>query len=146
MPTNKMRVEIYDNEGNRYTVAFDGQITRDKTLRILDIAELLGGMSNENQIVTSSTGSLPNITSRFEKVQRVIQKDFPLVWFVSKDVQLIYEQELKEPISLSTVSTYLSRMTNKGLLIRTGTGNNVKYKTTPNLPQTKIKQQIKNKY
>jgi hypothetical protein len=146
MPANKMRVEIYDNEGDRYTVEFNGQITRDKTLRILDIAELLGGMSNENQSSTSPTNLLPNITSRFEKVQRVIQKSFPLVWFVSKEVQLAYEQELKEPISLSTVSTYLSRMTNKSLLIRTGTGNNVKYKVVPNLPQTKIKQQIKNNY
>jgi hypothetical protein len=146
MPVNKMRVEIFDKEGNRYTVAFDGQITRDKTLRILDIAELLGGMSNENQTTSSSAISLPNVLSRFEKVQQVIQKNFPIVWFVSKDVQLVYEQELKEPISLSTVSTYLARMTNKGLLIRTGTGNSVKYKAAPNLPQTKIKQQIKNNY
>jgi len=146
MPVNKMRVEIFDKEGNRYTVAFDGQITRDKTLRILDIAELLGGMSNESQPINSLTSSLPNVSSRFEKVQRVIQKSFPLVWFISKDVQLVYEQELKEPISLSTVSTYLSRMTTKGLLIRTGTGNSVKYKTAPNLSQTKIKQEIKNNY
>jgi hypothetical protein len=146
MPVNKMRVEIYDNEGNRYTVAFDGKITRDKTLRILDIAELLGGTSNENQVVTNSTNVLPNMLSRFEKVQQVIQKSFPLVWFVSKDVQLIYEQELKEPVSLSTVSTYLSRMTNKGMLMRTGSGNNVKYKVAPNLSQAKIKQQIKNNY
>ncbi|MCL2172227.1 MAG: BlaI/MecI/CopY family transcriptional regulator [Candidatus Bathyarchaeota archaeon] len=146
MPVNKMRVEIYDNEGNRYIVAFDGKITRDKTLRILDIAELLGGTSNENQVVTNSTNVLPNMLSRFEKVQQVIQKSFPLVWFVSKDVQLIYEQELKEPVSLSTVSTYLSRMTNKGMLMRTGSGNNVKYKVAPNLSQAKIKQQIKNNY
>jgi hypothetical protein len=146
MPVNKMLVEIFDKEGNRYTVAFDGQITRDKTLRILDIAELLGGMSNESQLPANPVSSLTNIPSRFEKVKRVIQKNFPLVWFISKDVQLVYEQELKAPISLSTVSTYLSRMTNKGLLTRTGTGNSVKYKTAPNLPQTKIKQQIKNNY
>jgi len=146
MPVNKMRVEVYDNEGNRYTITFEGQITRDTTLRLSNIAELLGGISNESQSTTSSTNPLPNILSRFEKVQKVIQKSFPLVWFISKDVQSIYEQELKEPISLSTVSTYLSRMTNKGLLIRTGTGNSVKYKITPNIPQTKIKQQIKNNY
>jgi hypothetical protein len=112
----------------------------------LDIAELLGGMSNESQTSNNSTGLLPNILSRFEKVQKVIQKSFSLVWFVSKDVQMIYEQELKEPISLSTVSTYLSRLTNKGLLIRTGTGNSVKYKTVQNLSQPKIKQHIKNNY
>ena len=141
-----MRVEIYDKDGNKCTVAFDGQITRDKTLQILNIVELLGGMSNESQSITSSNNPLPIIATRFEKVQKIIQKNFPLVWFVSKDVQLIYEQELKEPISLSTVSTYLTRMANKGLIMRTGTGNSVKYKTVQNLPQTKIKQQIKNGY
>jgi len=138
MPANKMRVEIYTKEGKKWTFSLDGQITRDETLQILNIVELIGGMSNERQLPSSSTNSFPNITSRFEKVKNVIQKNFPLIWFISKDVQLIYEQELKEPISLSTVSTYLSRMTNKGLLMRTGTGNSVKYKTAPNIIQPKI--------
>ena len=65
----------------------------------------------------------------------VIQKSFPLVWFSSKDVQTIYEQELKEPVGLSTVSTYLSRMAGKGLLLRTGGPNSLKYKTAPRVPQ-----------
>jgi predicted transcriptional regulator len=81
--------------------------------------------------------------SRFEKVQAVIQKSFPLIWFSSKDIQLAYEQELKEPISLSTVSTYLSRMTGKGWLLRTGGSNNLKYKTVSSISQATIKQSIK---
>jgi predicted transcriptional regulator len=80
--------------------------------------------------------------SRFEKVQLVIQKSFPLIWFSSKDIQSVYEQDLKEPVSLSTVSTYLSRMTSKGILLRTGGTNNLKYKTA-NLSQATIKQRIK---
>jgi hypothetical protein len=143
MPARKMRVELFDNDGNRYTVAFEGQITRDKALRLLDLVELLGGMPNESPATGSSTRAVQTATSRFEKVQMIIQKSFPLIWFASKDIQSVYEQELKEPISLSTVSTYLSRMASKGLLLRTGTGNSVKYKAAPNLPQTTIKQQIK---
>jgi hypothetical protein len=145
MPARKMRVELFDNDGNRYTVAFEGQITRDKALRLLDLVELLGGMPNEGQSTSNSTPALPNSSSRFDKVQMVIQKSFPLIWFASKDIQSFYEQELKEPISLSTVSTYLSRMATKGLLLRTGSGNCLKYKAAPNLPQASIKQQIKNK-
>jgi hypothetical protein len=129
-----MRVEIFDNDGNRYTVTIDGQITTDKTLQIMKIAELLGGMSSEGQSISNSKTALPNTTSRFEKVQIVIQKSFSLIWFASKNIQTIYEQELKESISLSTVSTYLARMVNKGLLIRKGTGNSVEYKVA-NLPQ-----------
>jgi hypothetical protein len=143
MPARKMRVELFDNEGNRYTIAFEGQITRDKAVRLLDLVELLGGMPGEG--VTPSVGSTlaGNTRSRFEKVRFVIQKSFPLIWFSSREVQSVYEQELKEPVSLSTVSTYLSRMAGKGLLLRVGESNNLKYKVAPKIPQATVKQQIK---
>jgi hypothetical protein len=143
MPARKMRVELFDSEGNRYTIAFEGQVTRDKALRLLDLVELLGGMPNEGPTSGTSNTLTGNKISRFEKVRLVIQKNFPLVWFSSKDVQSVYEQELKEPVSLSTVSTYLSRMTNRGLLLRAGEGSNLKYKVTPNIPHATVKQQIK---
>jgi hypothetical protein len=136
-------VELFDSEGNRYTVAFEGQITRDKALRLLDLVELLGGMPGESP--NSVVGNSPtiNISSRFEKVRSVIQKSFPLVWFSSKDVQSVYENELKEPVGLSTVSTYLSRMASKGLLLRTGGPNNLKYKIMTSTSQAVIKQKLK---
>jgi hypothetical protein len=143
MPARKMRVELFDSEGNRYTIAFEGQVTRDKALRLLDLVELLGGMPSEGATSTSGNFFTGNKLSRFEKVRLVIQKNFPLIWFSSKDVQSIYEQELKEPVSLSTVSTYLSRMTTRGILLRAGEGNNLKYKVPPNIPHATIKQQIK---
>ncbi len=143
MPARKMRVELFDSEGNRYTIAFEGQVTRDKALRLLDLVELLGGMPNEGASSTLGNALSGNKLSRFEKVRLIIQKNFPLVWFSSKDVQSMYEQELKEPVSLSTVSTYLSRMTNRGLLLRAGEGSNLKYKLPPNIPQASIRQQIK---
>ena len=42
MPARKMRVELFDNEGNRYTITFEGQITRDKAVRLLDLL-VIGG-------------------------------------------------------------------------------------------------------
>ncbi len=138
-----MRVELFDSDGNRYTIAFEGQVTRDKALRLLDLVELLGGAPGEGPTAIAGN-ALPNkILSRFEKVQSVIQKNFPLIWFSSKEIQSIYEQELKEPVSLSTVSTYLSRLAAKGMLLRTGGPNSLKYKTAPSLPQAIIKQRIK---
>ena len=143
MSARKIRVELFDSDGNRYTIAFEGQVTRDKALRLLDLVELLGGAPSESPTV-STAATLPNrVLSRFEKVQLVVQKNFPLIWFSSKDIQSVYEQELKEPVSLSTVSTYLSRMTAKGMLMRTGGPNNLKYKTAPNISQATIKQRIK---
>jgi hypothetical protein len=143
MPARKMRVELFDSDGNRYTIAFEGQVTRDKALRLLDLVELLGGAPSEGPAVNSGAALPSRVLSRFEKVQLVIQKSFPLVWFSSRDIQSVYEQELKEPVGLSTVSTYLSRMAGKGLLLRTGGSNNLKYKTAPNIPQATLKQRIK---
>jgi hypothetical protein len=140
MPAPKMRVEVFDSNGNRFTITAEGQISRDKALQLYDIMGLLGGMTNETQAITNSNIVFTAELSRFEKVQRIITKSFSLIWFVSKEAQLAYEQELKEPISLSTVSTYLARMAKKGFLMRTGTGNNVKYKLASNSLQTAIKQ------
>jgi hypothetical protein len=138
-----MRVELFDNDGNRYTIAFEGQVTRDKALRLLDLVELLGGAPSENPSSSPNSALTSSLVSRFEKVQVVIQKSFPMIWFSSKDIQSVYEQDLKEPIGLSTVSTYLSRMAGKGLLLRTGGSNNLKYRTAPNIPQASIRQIIK---
>jgi hypothetical protein len=138
-----MRVELFDNEGNRYTIAFEGQITRDKALRLLDLVELLGGMPGEGVNVGAGNTLAGSSSSRVDKVRSVIQKSFPLIWFSSRDVQSVYEQELNEPVSLSTVSTYLTRMTNKGLLLRVGDNNNLKYKVAPQVPRATVKQQIK---
>jgi len=141
VPARKMRVELFDSDGNRYTIAFEGQVTRDKALRLLDLVELLGGAPGENPVINHSP-TMPNQQlSRFEKVQHVVQKNFPLVWFTSKDIQTIYETELKEPVSLSTISTYLARMVDKGMLLRTGNSNSLKYKTAPNITPA-IKQRI----
>ena len=143
MPARKIRVELFDSDGNRYTIAFEGQVTRDKALRLLDLVELLGGVPDEGSGISTNTIAPKQAISRFEKVQLVIQKNFPLIWFSSKDIQKVYEQEFKEPVNLSTISTYLSRMATKGLLMRTGGANNLKYKTISNIPRATIKQRIK---
>jgi len=124
MPARKMRVEVFDADGNRYTVAFEGHVTKDKALRLLDIVELLGGMPEAGSELNQRNTEL----SKFEKIRRIVEKNFPIVWFSSRDVQSSYEQILKEPIGLSTVSTYLSRMANRGILAREEMSNCRRYK------------------
>lgn len=140
MPARKMRVELFDNEGNRYTVSFEGQITRDKALRLLDLVELLGGGSSGAGNPASNLAIGNSESSKFEKVRVLVQKHFPIVWFSSKEIQSIYEQEFKDPISISTAATYLARMASKGMLIKTGTPRSLKYKAVLNLSEAAIKQ------
>jgi hypothetical protein len=140
MPAKKMRVELFDNEGNRYSVSIEGEVTRDKALRILDLVELLGGMPAGASKPGISTAVSTRELSKFDKVYTVVQKHFPLVWFSSREVQYIYEQELREPISLSTVATYLARLNAKGSVMKTGTANKLKYKISSSFAQATVNQ------
>jgi len=124
-----MRVDLFDSEGNRYTVAFEGQITRDKALKLLDLIELLGGLPNRDpNSAVQQLGSAGRDLTKYDKVRSLLQRGFPAVWFTSKEVQQAYEKEFREPIGLSTISTYLARLTNKGMLLKTGSSNSLKYK------------------
>lgn len=124
MPAKKMRVEVFDGSGNRYTVTFEGQVSREKALRLIDIVELLGGMPGVNAGDSQPVSEMPKL----EKVRIVVEKHFPIIWFSSKDVQTVYERELKEPIALSVVSTYLARMAERGTLTKSGLLNGKRYR------------------
>jgi hypothetical protein len=141
MPARKVRVDVFDTEGNRYSISFEGQVTRDKALRLLDMVELLGGMPGGSSPGAGS--AIPaNELSKYDKVRIIVQKHFPVVWFSSREIQSVYEQELKEPITLSTVATYLSRMATKGVVLKTGPSNNLRYKAAQGVPQATVKQKV----
>ena len=124
MPARKMRVEIFSGNGDRYTITFDGQVTREKALRLLDLIELLGGVPPGDPGLNRSTSEL----SKIDRLRLVIEKKFPIGWFSSRDIQSTYEEEFKEPISLSTVSTYLSRMADRGVLTKNKISNRWRYR------------------
>lgn len=123
MPAKKIRVDIFNN-GDRYTITFEGQVTREKTLRLLDLAELLGGMSPNNSEPNRPTSEMPKI----DRVCLIVEKNFPVGWFSSRDIQSAYEEQFNEPIILSTVSTYLSRLADRGILIKGGASNQRRYR------------------
>lgn len=127
-------MEVFDENGNRYTITFAGHVTRDKALRLLDVVELLGGMPGLNP----GGGDFPSELSKFDKVRLIVERSFPIAWFSSKDVQSTYEQEYKKPISLSTVSTYLSRMAQRGILANRSMSNSKRYRRMTKVPQSTL--------
>jgi hypothetical protein len=125
LPARKMKVDVVDGSGNRYTVSFAGNVTRDKAVRLLEIVELLGGIPNTGE--QEKDNNIAEL-SKIDKIFLTIEKHFPIVWFSSKDVQTTYEREMKEPISLSTVSTYLTRLVERGTLLKNESSNNLRYR------------------
>ena len=135
MPARKMRIEVFDSEGNKYTISLEGNISREKAIKILDLVELLGGIPSSNPILANSSQKITKI----EKVKMLIEKRFPIIWFSSREVQEAYENEFREPISLSTISTYLSRLADRGFLMVNSNSRTKRYKMVTEITKSALR-------
>ncbi len=122
MPARKVKIEVTADDGNKLTVVFEGKINRNKLLQVLDFVELLGGMPE--QVENKTLSSL----SKFDKLHNIVNSKFRFGWFTSQEIMISYEDTFSEPIGLSTVSTYLSRLTRRGFLVRSGSFVERRYK------------------
>lgn len=123
IPARKLKVELFDGEGNKYTITFEGHVTRDKAVKLFDLVDLLGGVPR----VYEKSYNSPDLT-KFEKIKLLIEDHYPVTWFSASDIQALYEKELKLPVKLSTVSTYLSRMVERGILLTEGPHHHKRYR------------------
>ena len=126
MPARRLKIEIQDQDGTRYTFTAEGRLTREKLLKLVEMVNLVGGSLEEDVIWGAPPP--PSEMTLFEKIQLVIEKYFPDTWFTSRDVQMAYRGEYGEPVKLSTVSTYLARMAERGWLMRTGPSSSRRYR------------------
>jgi len=110
----RVKIDIFDKDGNKISISLEGNITRTKVLHILDLIELLSGATS-SETLNTKLGK-----SKYDKLQFLIEKEFPISWFSSEQVHVAYEDSYVQPISISTVSTYLSRLTKHGFLLRKG--------------------------
>ena len=130
-----MRIEVFDSEGNKYTISLEGNISREKAIKILDLVELLGGIPSSNPILADSSQKITKI----EKVKMLIEKRFSIIWFSSREVQEAYENEFREPISLSTISTYLSRLADRGFLMVNSNSRTKRYKMVTEITKSALR-------
>ncbi|MEM1575523.1 MAG: hypothetical protein QXF09_00895 [Nitrososphaerota archaeon] len=120
MTKKKIRFELIDENGDKLTLIFEGRINREKILQLADFIELYGGNIEEN--------ILSKEENKFHRLIKVIEKYFPFGYFSSKELYEAYLLEYHQPLPLSTISTYLSRLSNKGILQRIGQGVHLKYR------------------
>lgn len=120
MTKKKIRFELIDENGDKLTLIFEGRINREKILQLADFIELYGGNIEES--------ILSKEENKFNRLIKVIEKYFPFGYFSSKELYEAYLLEYHQPLPLSTISTYLSRLSNKGILQRIGQGVHLKYR------------------
>lgn len=118
----RIKLELTNDYGDRLILIVEGRIDREKIMQLADFLEVYGGSHSED------TGYALLEGSKVAKLARVVTKYFPLSFFSSRDVVEAYISEYREPLSLSTASTYLARLADRGFLERHGSGNNIRYK------------------
>ena len=128
----RVKVEITDEDGTTYSLALQGKISQDKVMRMMELIDLLG----QNQHNTS-TPAPPDESTTYGKLLKLVQSAYSAKEFSSADIARDYEDRHGSPIPLSTVSTYLSRLADKGVLNRQKFGNSWVYRLS-HLPRNQL--------
>ena len=109
-----------DSDGARYDIKLEGNVTREKVLKIFEMMDLMNIEEEQETTNMDSVGS---------KIWSIVDKFFPMGKFTSTNILEKYEDEYNEPVKLSIISTYLSRFATKGRVNRTRTGREWTYQT-----------------
>ncbi|MBI3622543.1 hypothetical protein HY212_00490 [Candidatus Pacearchaeota archaeon] len=118
MTRKKIRIDLEDSEGAKYNFSLEGNVTRDKMLKIFELMDLIN--------IEEPEGS-PQLDSIGSKIWHMVDKHFPLGKFTSSEILEKYEDEYGEPIKLSIISTYLARFATKGRIVRERQGREWAY-------------------
>jgi len=120
MARKRIRIDMVDADGAKYDIKLEGNVTRDKILKIFEMMDLMN---------IEQGPEAPNLDSVGAKIWNIVDKHFPVGKFTSTKILEKYEDEYNEPIKLSVISTYLSRFTSKGRVERSKTSREWSYQT-----------------
>ena len=118
MARKRIRIDLEDSDGAKYNFSLEGNVTREKMLKIFELMNLMNIEEPEAATQLDSIGA---------KIWNVIDKNFPIGKFTSSMILEKYEDEYEEPIKLSVISTYLSRFAVKGRVAREKQGKEWAY-------------------
>jgi hypothetical protein len=117
MKQKRIRIDVQDKDGAKYDFKIEGNVTKEKVLKIFELMDLIN--IEEEQA--------PNLDSVGGKIWNIIENSFPTGKFTSSGVLEMYEDEYNEPIKLSIISTYLARFASKNKIERTRIGREWSY-------------------
>jgi len=125
MANKRIRIDMEDSDGAKYDIKLEGNVTREKILKIFELMDLMNIEQEQETQPLDTIGA---------KIWNIIDKFFPMGKFTSTEILEKFEDEYNEPIKLSIVSTYLSRFSSKKRIERTKKGREWMYQTIK-LPQ-----------
>jgi hypothetical protein len=121
----KFKIELEDAEGSKYNLSLEGNVSKEKIMKIVEFMDLLNIESNGNgETLARAPASIG------DRIWILVEGKFPYGGFTSTDILELYEDQYNEPIKLSIISTYLSRYSDRGRLARNRQGKEWVYKIT----------------
>ena len=117
MKQKRIRINLEDNEGAKFKFDIEGNVTKDKVLKLFELMDLMN--IEEEQT--------PDLDSVGGKIWNVVENHFPAGKFTSSNVLEKYEDEYNEPIKLSIISTYLARFASRNKIERARVGREWSY-------------------
>jgi hypothetical protein len=121
----KIKLEFFDRAGTKHSVAIEGDFTVEKVTRLLEYAEIVAGSNPMSPL--PSTGQ----QSKMHRLLDVINTRLADQPFDSKQLWQAYRDTWGDDFSLGAVSTYLSRLVDRGTLDRTGSSSHWLYRLRP---------------
>jgi hypothetical protein len=121
----KFKIELEDAEGSKYNLSLEGNVSKEKIIKIVEFMDLLNIESNGNGEGETLARAPASVGDR---IWSLVEGKFPYGGFTSTDILELYEDQYNEPIKLSIISTYLSRYSDRGRLARNRQGKEWVYK------------------
>jgi hypothetical protein len=121
----RIKLEFFDRAGVKHSVAIEGEVTSEKVNHLLEYAEIMAG---SNQRTPLSDGLRD---SKMHRLLDVINTRLAERNFDSREVLQSYRETWGDEFSLGAVSTYLSRLVDRGTLERAGSPAHWFYKLKP---------------
>ena len=125
----KIKIEFNDAAGAKYSFAVEGGLSKDNMARLMEFVQSLNSTPNNTESpMQVQQPDYSNIDTNFSRVYGLLQSKFKFGSFTSSDVMDAYAEHYGVETTLSTISTYLSRLAERGLVSRTRNGSGWLYK------------------
>lgn len=122
----RIKLEFFDRTGVKHTIAIEGDVTPDKVNHLLEYAEIVAGASNQRGMVAPAPQD-----SKMNRLLDVINTRLVDRSFDSREILQSYRETWGDDIGLGAVSTYLSRLVDRGTLERSGSPSHWFYRLKP---------------
>jgi hypothetical protein len=121
----RIKLEFFDRNGVKHSVAIEGDFTADKVNRLLEYAEIVAG--------SNTPASLPPgaQATKMNRLLDVINTRLAERRFDSREIWQSYRESWGDDFTLGALSTYLSRLVDRGTLEREGSPAHWFYKLKP---------------